>query len=204
MTVNYSFHQRTSAIFVLGFNVRPESRAAALAEEKGVDLILDTVIYEIEDVIHAALEGMLKPIVKRLLHDDVRLRLFTSRQLRSIERTKRLLAGVLGDDYILADMVSLTPAPGNEAQNLHRDAGNVDFPIMVNCMVALVDFDGTNGATRCALDPPFPAAHPPSSPAPPRPWLCAATPTAPPTAPPTIALARGGGGAGASPGVWAV
>ena len=93
------------------------------------------------------------------------------RDVVQLPRVVELLAGVLGDDYILADMVSLTPAPGNEAQNLHRDAGNVDFPIMVNCMVALVDFDGANGATRCALDPPFPAAHPPSSPAPPRPSI---------------------------------
>jgi translation initiation factor IF-2 len=59
---------------IIGFNVRPESRAAALAEGKGVDLILHSVIYEIEDVIHAALEGMLKPIVKDqvLGHAEVR------------------------------------------------------------------------------------------------------------------------------------
>ena len=37
----------------------------------------------------------LKPYIRKLLHDDVRLRLFTSRQLRGIERTKRMLAGGL-------------------------------------------------------------------------------------------------------------
>jgi ectoine hydroxylase-related dioxygenase (phytanoyl-CoA dioxygenase family) len=57
---------------------------------------------------------------------------------------------VLGEDYILADMVSLTPAPGNDPQPLHRDAGHprMSQACMVNCMVALTDFDETNGATR--------------------------------------------------------
>ena len=71
--VNLAASSEEGAVIV-GFNVRPESRAAALAEGKGVELILNTIIYEIEDVINSALEGMLKPILKDkvLGHAEVR------------------------------------------------------------------------------------------------------------------------------------
>lgn len=71
--VNLAASSEEGAVIV-GFNVRPESRAHALAEEKGVDLILDTVIYQIEDVIRSALEGMLKPILNDSVigHAEVR------------------------------------------------------------------------------------------------------------------------------------
>jgi translation initiation factor IF-2 len=71
--VNLAASSEEGAVIV-GFNVRPESRAAALAEGKGVELILQTVIYEIEDLINAALEGMLKPILtdKVMGHAEVR------------------------------------------------------------------------------------------------------------------------------------
>ncbi len=71
--VNLAASSEEGAVIV-GFNVRPESRAAALAEGKGVELILNTIIYEIEDVISAALEGMLRPILKdRVMgHAEVR------------------------------------------------------------------------------------------------------------------------------------
>jgi translation initiation factor IF-2 len=48
---------------IVGFNVRPEARTAVLAEEKGIELILHSVIYDVEAVIKGALEGMLDPIL---------------------------------------------------------------------------------------------------------------------------------------------
>jgi hypothetical protein len=72
------------------------------------------------------------------------------RDVVQLPRLVEVLSHVLGEDYILADMVSLTPAPGNDPQPLHRDAGHprMSQACMVNCMVALTDFDETNGATR--------------------------------------------------------
>jgi translation initiation factor IF-2 len=59
---------------IVGFNVRPEIRAQALAEERGVELLLYSIIYDVEEVITNALEGMLSPLIKEsvLGHAEVR------------------------------------------------------------------------------------------------------------------------------------
>jgi translation initiation factor IF-2 len=46
---------------ILGFNVVPDERASALAEERGVQLREYNIIYNLTDDIRAALEGKLKP-----------------------------------------------------------------------------------------------------------------------------------------------
>ncbi len=53
-----------SKAIVIGFHVRPESKAAALADQLGVDIRLYNVIYEAIDEIKAAIEGMLAPAVE--------------------------------------------------------------------------------------------------------------------------------------------
>jgi translation initiation factor IF-2 len=52
---------------IIGFNVRPEPKAAALAEREGVDIRLYTVIYEALNDVRDALEGLLEPA----LHEKV-------------------------------------------------------------------------------------------------------------------------------------
>jgi translation initiation factor IF-2 len=46
---------------VIGFNVRPEPKAAALAEREGIDIRLYTVIYDALNDLRDALEGLLEP-----------------------------------------------------------------------------------------------------------------------------------------------
>ena len=46
---------------VIGFNVRPEAKAAAAGEREGVDLRLYTVIYDALNDVRDALEGLLEP-----------------------------------------------------------------------------------------------------------------------------------------------
>lgn len=53
-----------SNAIVIGFNVRPEPKAQALAEKENVDLRLYTIIYNLVDEIKNAMEGMLAPVVK--------------------------------------------------------------------------------------------------------------------------------------------
>lgn len=53
-----------SNAIVVGFNVRPEPKAQALAEKEGVDLRLYSIIYELADDIKKAMEGMLPPTLK--------------------------------------------------------------------------------------------------------------------------------------------
>ncbi|HLK10155.1 MAG TPA: translation initiation factor IF-2 [Candidatus Binatia bacterium] len=49
---------------VIGFNVRPEPKAASLAEREGVDIRLYTIIYEAVNDVRDALEGLLEPTLQ--------------------------------------------------------------------------------------------------------------------------------------------
>ncbi len=53
-----------SRAIIIGFNVRPEPKAAALAEHEGVDIRLYTIIYDAIADIKAAMEGLLEPTLK--------------------------------------------------------------------------------------------------------------------------------------------
>jgi translation initiation factor IF-2 len=53
-----------SNAIVIGFNVRPEPKAAALAEREGVDVRLYTIIYEALNEVREALEGLLEPTLQ--------------------------------------------------------------------------------------------------------------------------------------------
>jgi translation initiation factor IF-2 len=46
---------------ILGFNVVPDERARALAEERGIEVRQYNIIYQLTDDVRAALEGKLKP-----------------------------------------------------------------------------------------------------------------------------------------------
>jgi translation initiation factor IF-2 len=49
-------------VVIIGFNVRPESRAAELAKQEAVDIRLHSIIYKVEEEIRAAMIGMLEAI----------------------------------------------------------------------------------------------------------------------------------------------
>lgn len=49
---------------VIGFNVRPESKATEIAEREGVDVRLYTVIYDALNDVRDAMEGLLEPTVR--------------------------------------------------------------------------------------------------------------------------------------------
>ncbi len=51
----------SSDAIIIGFNVRPDPNAKALAEKEGVDIRLHTVIYEVADQIQKAMDGLLEP-----------------------------------------------------------------------------------------------------------------------------------------------
>ncbi|MCM3869313.1 MAG: translation initiation factor IF-2, partial [Pyrinomonadaceae bacterium] len=54
----------SSAVVIIGFNVRPESRAGDLAKQESVDIRLHSIIYKVEEEIRAAMIGMLEAIEK--------------------------------------------------------------------------------------------------------------------------------------------
>jgi translation initiation factor IF-2 len=53
-----------SRAIVIGFNIRPEPKASALAEKDGIDVRLYTIIYNAIEDIKAAMEGLLEPTLK--------------------------------------------------------------------------------------------------------------------------------------------
>ncbi len=53
-----------SSAIIIGFNVRPESKAYQVAENEGVDIRLYNVIYEAIEDVKKALEGLLEPTLK--------------------------------------------------------------------------------------------------------------------------------------------
>ena len=57
----------SSNAIIVGFNVRPDSKAKALAEHSGVDVRCYRIIYELLDDIQAALKGMLAPKYREVM-----------------------------------------------------------------------------------------------------------------------------------------
>jgi translation initiation factor IF-2 len=55
-----------SNAIVVGFNVRPERNAAAVAEQEQVDIRLHTIIYNLTDEIKRAMTGLLAPVFKEV------------------------------------------------------------------------------------------------------------------------------------------
>lgn len=53
-----------TAVVIIGFNVRPEARAAEVAKQEDVDIRLHSIIYKVEEEIKAAMIGMLDAIEK--------------------------------------------------------------------------------------------------------------------------------------------
>jgi len=51
---------------IVGFNVRPERAASALAEQEKVDIRLHTIIYNLTDEIKKAMSGLLEPVFREV------------------------------------------------------------------------------------------------------------------------------------------
>lgn len=63
-----------SNAIVIGFNVRPDNNAAALAEKEKVDIKTYRIIYNAVDDIRAAMIGMLMPDIKEVIQGRVEVR----------------------------------------------------------------------------------------------------------------------------------
>jgi translation initiation factor IF-2 len=53
-----------SNAIIIGFNVRPERKAAELAQQEGVEIRLHSIIYELQDEMRLAMLGLLEPTFK--------------------------------------------------------------------------------------------------------------------------------------------
>jgi len=63
-----------SNAIIIGFNVRPERKAEALAEQEKVDIRLHTIIYNLTDEIKRAMTGLLEPVFKEVYRGKAEVR----------------------------------------------------------------------------------------------------------------------------------
>lgn len=89
-----------SGAIVIGFNIRPESKASALAEREGVDIRLYTIIYDALADIKSAMEGLLEPTLKE--------RVLGRAEVRKVFTIPK--AGVIAGCYVLEGSVSRASA----------------------------------------------------------------------------------------------
>jgi translation initiation factor IF-2 len=63
-----------SNAIIVGFNVRPERNATALAEQEKVDVRLHTIIYNLTDEIKRAMTGLLEPVFREVYKGKAEVR----------------------------------------------------------------------------------------------------------------------------------
>src|SRR4029079_18833581 len=79
-----------SGATVVGFNVRPNAEARALAEREGVEIRTYRVIYQLTEDIEQALVGMLRPVTMEHTLGEV--------EVRQLFRVSRL--GTIAGSYV--------------------------------------------------------------------------------------------------------
>jgi len=89
-----------SGAIIIGFNIRPEPKAVALAEHEGVDIRLYTIIYDAIADIKAAMEGLLEPTLKE--------RALGRAEVRKVFTIPRV--GVIAGSYVLDGTISRASA----------------------------------------------------------------------------------------------
>ncbi len=87
-----------SAVVVIGFNVRPGSRATDLAKQEAVDIRLHSIIYKVEEEIRAAMIGMLEAIEKE--------KILGKADVREVFRVPK--AGVVGGSMVVDGVIRRT------------------------------------------------------------------------------------------------
>jgi translation initiation factor IF-2 len=85
-----------SNAIVIGFNVRPESKAADLAGREGVDIRLYNIIYEVVNDVRDALEGMLEPTLRERVLGKAEIR-----QIFTIPSAGRVAGSFVTDGKIV-------------------------------------------------------------------------------------------------------
>jgi translation initiation factor IF-2 len=84
-----------SNAIIIGFNVRPESKASQTAEKEGVDIRLYNVIYEAIEDVKKALEGLLEPTFKEKVLGRAEVR-----QLFPVSRLGTIAGSYVIDGYM--------------------------------------------------------------------------------------------------------
>lgn len=86
----------TAKAIIIGFNVRPETKAQELAEHLGVEIKLYSIIYEVIDDVKKALVGMLQPEIKE--------KILGRAEVRAVFKISKV--GTVAGCYVLNGVIS--------------------------------------------------------------------------------------------------
>ncbi len=89
-----------SNAIIIGFNIRPEPKASALAEKERVDVRLYTIIYDALNDIKAAMEGLLEPTLKE--------RILGRAEVRQVFTVSK--AGTIAGSYVVDGTITRASA----------------------------------------------------------------------------------------------
>jgi translation initiation factor IF-2 len=81
---------KAAGAIIIGFHVRPDTKARTAAEREGVDIKLYRIIYEAVNDVRAALEGMLKPEQREVVLAEA--------EVRELFKVPRI--GTIGGSYV--------------------------------------------------------------------------------------------------------
>ncbi|HHZ84028.1 MAG TPA: translation initiation factor IF-2, partial [Nitrospirales bacterium] len=85
-----------SRAIIIGFNIRPEPKAAKVAEREGIDVRLYSIIYDAINDVKAAMEGLLAPVLKERVMGRAEVR-----QIFSVPK-----AGTVAGSYVTEGLIS--------------------------------------------------------------------------------------------------
>jgi translation initiation factor IF-2 len=85
-----------SRAIIIGFNIRPEPKAARVAEREGIDIRMYSIIYDAINDVKAAMEGLLAPVLKERVMGRAEVR-----QIFSVPK-----AGTVAGSYVVEGLIS--------------------------------------------------------------------------------------------------
>lgn len=84
-----------SDAIIIGFNVRPEPKASAMAEKEGVDIRLYSIIYDAVADVRGAMEGLLAPTLKEKYSGRMEVR-----ETFSVSKIGTIAGGIVQDGIV--------------------------------------------------------------------------------------------------------
>jgi translation initiation factor IF-2 len=134
--------QESSAVVIIGFNVRPEVRAADLAKHEDVDIRLHSIIYKVEEEIKAAMIGMLDAIEREVILGKARVQeIFKVSKIGTIAGC-RVTDGVIrrqAKARLIRDGVVIWEGDISSLKRFKEDASEVRQGF--ECGISLVNFN---------------------------------------------------------------
>jgi translation initiation factor IF-2 len=132
----------STAVVIIGFNVRPEARAADVAKHEDVDIRLHSIIYKVEEEIKAAMIGMLDAIEKEVILGKARVQeIFKVSKIGTIAGC-RVTDGLIrrqAKARLIRDGVVIWTGDISSLKRFKEDAGEVRQGF--ECGISLVNFN---------------------------------------------------------------